>query len=59
MRNAGTTNIEKPVLIPSGGIIRLRSETGRLDSRTRQARIASVPMSAAPKDAMGNSTIAD
>ena len=53
MRNAGTTNIEKPVLMPSGGMIRLRSETGRRDSRTRHARIASVPMSAAPKEAMG------
>src|SRR5688572_22235059 len=52
MRNAGTTNIENPVLMPSGGMIRLRQDTGRLDSRTRHARIASVPMSAAPKDAI-------
>ena len=48
--------IENPVLIPSGGMIRLFSDTGRRDSRTRQARIATVPMSAAPKEAIGSST---
>src|SRR5262245_35022743 len=53
MRNAGTANIEKPVLMPSGGMTRLRIETARRDSCMRHASTARAPSTAAPIDVIG------
>jgi hypothetical protein len=46
-RKAGSANIDKPVLMPSGGMTMARVVTGRCVSRMRHSSTATNPMTPA------------